>query len=370
MLENTGSERSQGNCANCGAEIRPGTAFCISCGAPLTPEPEEPGPTNPEQNPSEEQSPFDSLLVQLRGTVIRLREFISGSATDNLRRLPGRALSWFRDLPGAPKLVLVGVTVLVLLVLLSLVALLAAALLFGVSLIALVIRMSQGGSLKGWSMVAVASLVSVFVFGGISGALYGTSFVGSSAPDTGDANEAVREGPGEGADDGPAYTVPPEGEAQGSTVYGSIDPELEEIIDAWRSSDTESPLFLPTYLPFPVAEVEADPHGAGQQEYYLWSDNTIEISNYIRIVLLGPASTPSSYFAQDTITIDGRDYPYRLDEQPSPGNYVVLLWVDTERGEEYMYQVDMNTAVLGPPLPPEEFAEVVSSMERIDPSDV
>ena len=112
-----------------------------------------------------------------------------------------------------------------------------------------------------------------------------------------------------GANNSPTYTAPPEGEPQDGTVYGSIDPELEKIVTDWRSSGTESPLFLPTYLPFPVAEVESRSSGAGQQEYYLWSDDTIEVSNYVRMILLGPATAPSSYFSQGTVTIDGRDYP-------------------------------------------------------------
>ncbi len=87
-------------------------------------------------------------------------------------------MEWFRDLPGTPKLILVGLAVLVLLVLLSPVAAIIAALLFGVSIIALIIRVTQKGSIKNWGIVAVASVVLMFTFGGISDALYGIGFVG------------------------------------------------------------------------------------------------------------------------------------------------------------------------------------------------
>jgi hypothetical protein len=41
-----------------------------------------------------------------------------------------------------------------------------------VSIIALIIRMAQKGSIKNWAMVAVASVVLMFTFVGISDALY------------------------------------------------------------------------------------------------------------------------------------------------------------------------------------------------------
>ncbi len=176
-------ESGQRYCRNCGAEIRSGMSFCVSCGAPVTPVAGDPGPTNPGPNPSDEPSPFDNLLTWLRQATERLRGSLSGVSTDGARRLPGRAVEWFRDLPGIPKLILVGLAVLILLVLLSPVAVIVAALLFGVSIIALIIRVVQKGSLKNWGMVAVASLVLVFVFGGISGALYGVGFGGGSDVD-------------------------------------------------------------------------------------------------------------------------------------------------------------------------------------------
>jgi len=98
-------------------------------------------------------------------------------------------VEWFRNLPGTPKLIFVGLAVLVLLVLLSPVAAIIAALLFGVSIIALIIRVVQKGSIKNWGIVAVTSVVLMFTFGGISDALYGIGFVGSSGTDSGKSSE-------------------------------------------------------------------------------------------------------------------------------------------------------------------------------------
>ena len=92
---------------------------------------------------------------------------------DNVRRFPGRAVGWFRDLPGVPKLVIVGAVALILLVLLSPVARVLAGVMIVVSIIALAIRIYQKGPIRNWGLVAVASVVMMVTFGGISGALYG-----------------------------------------------------------------------------------------------------------------------------------------------------------------------------------------------------
>ncbi len=180
MSEGSGQQRY---CRNCGAEIRSGMSFCVSCGAPVTPVAAGAGPTNPGPTPSNEPSPFDNLMAWLRQAAGSLRGSFSGLSTDDARRLPGRAVEWFRDLSGVPKLVLVGLAVLALLIILSPVAAIVAALLFGVSIIALIIRVVQKGSIKNWGIVGVASVVLMFTFGGISDALYGIGFGGGSDVD-------------------------------------------------------------------------------------------------------------------------------------------------------------------------------------------
>jgi hypothetical protein len=100
-------------------------------------------------------------------------------------------LEWFRQLSTIPKVVVVGLAVgLVLLVLLvwleflaflSPVAGIIFGLLFGVSIIALIIRVAQRRSVRNWAIVAVASVVLMVTFGGISDIVYG----GDESPSSG-----------------------------------------------------------------------------------------------------------------------------------------------------------------------------------------
>jgi 23S rRNA pseudoU1915 N3-methylase RlmH len=74
---------------------------------------------------------------------------------------------------------------LLLLTVLSPLGLVVAAVLFGIGLIGLVVRVAQRRSIEGWGIVAVGSLALVFAFGGISDALYGTGFVQSTGSSVG-----------------------------------------------------------------------------------------------------------------------------------------------------------------------------------------
>lgn len=108
----------------------------------------------------------------------------SGSSADThygagglpINQLPNRIINWFRDLPSTPKLIIAGLVLLFVFTVLSPLAFVGAAVLLGVSVIILIYRMFERGSVKGWGIVAVASLVSLFVFGGISNAIYGNDF--------------------------------------------------------------------------------------------------------------------------------------------------------------------------------------------------
>lgn len=188
------AEGSEGQlyCRNCGAELRPGMTFCTSCGAPVSsgaggPGPSSSGPDGPRRLGSfvgdlrrSFRRSADGLRGTFSGSADGLRDTFSGVGTDGIRRLPGKTVAWFRGLSGVPKLVLVGLVLLVLLVLLSPVAVIVAGLLFGVSIIALIIRLAQKRSVKNWGMVAVGSVVLMFTFGFMSNALYGIGFMGSS----------------------------------------------------------------------------------------------------------------------------------------------------------------------------------------------
>jgi len=168
-------------------------SFCVSCGTPVVPVAGDPGPSSPGPD-----SPdlLRSLLGDLRGSVRQsvdgLRGAFSGIGTDGIRGLPRRALGWFRGLSGIPKLVLVGLVILVLLVVLSPVVMVVAALLLVVSVVVLVVRAVQKKPVLKWGGAAVASVVMMLTFGGISGALYGVGFTGGLDVDY----EVISEGVG------------------------------------------------------------------------------------------------------------------------------------------------------------------------------
>lgn len=136
--------------------------------------------------------PSSSLAGTLRETLLgwseRFSEARSGSSATTLNQLQNKAINWFRSLPSTPKLVIVGLVLLLILTILSPLALVAAALLLVVSIIALIIRLTQRGHVKGWDIVAVASLVSLFVFSGISNAVYGNGSSGNNKTANGPAS--------------------------------------------------------------------------------------------------------------------------------------------------------------------------------------
>lgn len=179
-------------CTNCGAEARPGIKFCVSCGASLTQEPLESSPANLQPPPRSDQPPVDALRESLE----RLRQRLAGVFTKirgaNLGDAPAKAINWFRDLPSVPKLILVGLVLLLVLTILSPLVVVVAALGLGVSIIGLIIRVAQRGSVRGWGITAVSFLVLVFVFGSVSNAMYGIGFGGGTG--SGSDYEIVNEG--------------------------------------------------------------------------------------------------------------------------------------------------------------------------------
>ena len=82
-------------------------------------------------------------------------------------------MRWFRDFPSISKLAIVGLVLLVPLVLLSPVAVIICVLLLGVSIITLGIRVAQRRPYRNWVIVAMASVVLMATFGGISDIVHG-----------------------------------------------------------------------------------------------------------------------------------------------------------------------------------------------------
>lgn len=180
----------QNFCASCGAKIRSSTSFCISCGARLAPNSETPASTQDAvalDNGSEPEGGAEGTRAA-QGEPQAARPM--GSSADNqygagenvTSKLLNRSINWFRNLSSLPKLILVGLLLLLLLTVLSPIARVVAIIVFVVSTIVLVVRAIQRGPIKGWGIAVVSSLVLIFVFGSISGVIYGsgfTSFVGA-----------------------------------------------------------------------------------------------------------------------------------------------------------------------------------------------
>ncbi len=194
------SEGSQRYCGNCGAEVRQDTRFCVSCGAGLKPGSQNPNTTSSNSSPSEkvDSSANETLWTDIQSFGQRVREGFAGSSEPSFRQMSNRMVRWFESLPVALKVAVVGIVALVLLVLLSPLALIAAGLLLGISLIALLIRVAQRGEIKGWGLAAVVSLVLVFLLGGISNAVYGIGLPGLSNSGSEVASESLSDsGPGD-----------------------------------------------------------------------------------------------------------------------------------------------------------------------------
>ncbi len=187
MSQPENSEQPQQRfCTSCGAEIRAGTSFCISCGASLAPNPgttasthdavaldseSEPeggaGSTRPAQGESQAARPMGSSADS--------QYDVEANTTS---KFLNRVINWFRNLSSVPKLIIAGLLLVLLLTVLSPVARVVAIVVFVVSAVVLTVRAIQRKPLRGWVIAVVGSLVLIPVFGGISGAIYGSGSIG------------------------------------------------------------------------------------------------------------------------------------------------------------------------------------------------
>lgn len=196
MLEEEREGLPRRHCPNCRAEVRTQDAFCASCGKPLGPEGSDQAVHNtaPEESDVDGPKPDgDALDKPISSADDRSERTDSGGRRSWGDALRGRA-RWFGELPAVSKVVVAGLVIvfaLPLLVLaLSLLALLSpltmvfAAVLFGVGLIGLIVRLGQRKSAKGWGIVTVGSVALVAVSGYFSIVVYSSLF-DSSAGSTG-----------------------------------------------------------------------------------------------------------------------------------------------------------------------------------------
>lgn len=168
------NEHPKRYCGNCGAEIRSGTTFCVSCGKPVGRGPASPGPDNPvPPPPTPSRSLADTLQEAFSGITERFSNASSSSFGSTAQGVLNGITKWFRDLPLTPKLILVVLALLLLLTVLSPLAFVVSALLLVVSAIVLLMRVRDHGAVRGWGIIAATSIALMVVFGAMSNALYG-----------------------------------------------------------------------------------------------------------------------------------------------------------------------------------------------------
>lgn len=148
-----------------------------------------------------------------------------------MRAIPGRVINWFKNLPSIPKFVILGIVALILLVALSPVAMVVAGLVLTVSVIVLLYQAVQRKPIQIWGIVAVSSLVLMFVFSGMSGALYGTSLLG------------LAEGENEVAEDSPLPPATSENPNSDQSFASSGDWEsteayIDDMVDSEEKVDS------------------------------------------------------------------------------------------------------------------------------------
>ncbi len=349
-------------CRSCGAQTRPGDAFCTSCGQRFGP---EPGASErvPPGNPTGQAVPTGEALGEKIRNLVGSLEGLWASHGGTLRGVPRSTVRWFRGLPGVAKLAILGLVGLGLLIVLSPVALLAVALVFGASLIGLIVRSGQRAPLWGWGIIAAASFVLVIALAGVSGAPYGTGSSPRSGQDASSASTPVNDEPNDGTGEESAYDS-----QYDRPLAGEIDPAFDEFIDGWRSMDSEVPLLVPTYVPFPIDAVEVDPSGTGANVYYVWSDEDYPADTHLRVDVQS-SPVPSEYMAQGTVLMGGEEVSYSEDTgmQPQEGVHDIFLWVPADGGTEYMYYIELNS--IADPLPYEEFVTTIAMMEKMYPSE-
>ncbi len=224
-----GSGQPQRYCRNCGAEVRSGTSFCVSCGTPVDGGPASPGPdhsSSPPPTPPQRSladtltPPQRSFADTLRGTFSGLTRLFpnvrSSSGRATLSGLTSRGINWFRDLPSVPKLVLVGLLLLLLLTVLSPVARVVAIIVFVVSAVVLTVRAIQRKPLRGWVVAVVGSLLLIPVFDGVSGAIYGSDSGSGEAGESESLYDASSSPETPGTQNGGSETEAPSADAPSS----------------------------------------------------------------------------------------------------------------------------------------------------------
>ncbi len=332
-------------CTNCGTEVRPNNAFCTSCGAGLASPPAagsgQPGPRAP--SPGSASSFADALSSTFRRVSGSLRG-PSLPGVGSASGIPGRAWRRFRGLPLAAQAALAALVLLSLLAILSPLGAVLAAVVFGVSLIVLIIRVAQRRSAVRWGITAVTSLVLALVLSGVAGIFYG----GGSTAETGSSKQEPM------PEDGGLQVKP-------APAHGDVAPGLERLANRWASSNIESPLFVPSQLPNPPSKVGDNftDSGFGHPLYAIYGWNYALTLTYAGHP--GDGSYRADVPGVGMLTMDdGRSYYYVVEkEDPYYGAYSVAFWNEST----FVYKLETSDISI---YTPEQFMRTLESMVRVE----
>jgi hypothetical protein len=343
MSENLESGGPKGFCTNCGSQTRLGNAFCVHCGVRLS------SNASAAPNAFDGDGPSQIPVSSVSSQTANLKE----SFLYSKRKVVG----WLRDLPTGIKIALGILILLVFVLLMTRIAMILAVVALVISILGIVFGVTRRKRITSWSVAAGVSVL-VLATGGVTSALSENDVAGTFS------------GPAEGQYevgnvDEPAANVPP---------------ELEPIVEDWP--DDGPPLFLPTRLPFDVAETIVKDSSSGSYEI---RGEVGSSSPKIEYTVLGKSFGFLSYPmpGASSFSIDGRSYTFVVEaESPQAGSYSIQFWEEVGSGGAEQYAEDdslrnfrisltdfPNEANGFAPTPPDEYIAMVQSIVRIDSSD-
>jgi hypothetical protein len=186
VSDEDGIERPPRFCTNCGTPTRQGARFCSSCGERLDLQTES---SETQTNEFEGENAYGyTAESEAPGDGDNPA---TGPRADTLKIDYPKAFERIRDLPITVKVVGVVIGALLLLTVLSPLGLIGALIMFVVSFIHLMGGMDHHTSVKGWGIVAMVSLVVVFVCGYSFMVIYGPSSSSSTSSTGSDSNKSV-----------------------------------------------------------------------------------------------------------------------------------------------------------------------------------
>ncbi len=261
------------------------------------------------------------------------------------RRIAANCGRWVDGWSTGWKLLFLGGAGLILLVVLSAYAFVLSATVAAATVLAAAVRAGRRKPLKPAGYAVLGSVVLTLTFGVVSDAVYGTGagieITTNSRSEEYHNERRVQQG-------------------SAATYEDEVAPGLEEIARRWSLSNIESPLFVPSYLPYPVSDVEINisTSGYGFTPYEITTPSG-------RIALLSSGGYGSETYNENTpgvqtvVLKDGRPYYYVVEHTVPTlyGETQIRFWGDDTAF--FMLTAD-------PTITDDELLLIFESMIRVD----